>query len=149
MKWKMLYIFQCLVSFVLCLEPPTAVRNVSKRALFLCWVNLNNCQYQHTARTLTVIHSLLFLSNQRRFRKRQAEWYWGSFVFHKMEPKGQNLRAAVSVYHKSTGINRELLLRIIDGPLKVTSVWAIWACCLACPACLSDLHLTALAKYIQ
>lgn len=40
-------------------------------------------------------------------------------------------------------------MRISVSPLKVTPLWAIWACCLACPACLSDLHLTALAKYIQ
>lgn len=58
-------------------------------------------------------------------------------------------KAIVSARHRSTGTDRELLLQITDGPLKVTSVWAIWACCLACPACLSDLHLTAPAKYIQ
>lgn len=104
---------------------------------------------------------LFFLINKQRFRKDKLYDIESprSFVLRGEERGGardfrpgrntEHCGAFVAVCHRSTGIDRELLLRIIDGPLKVTSVWAIWACCLACPACLSDLHLTAPAKYIQ
>lgn len=124
----------------------TGWENVSECALFSRWMTLNRRQCQQHAANVdnnsSCVRSLFH--QQVTFSTKTGCAILTSATTTTKIKKGKdwNVRAGagaiVAVHHRSTGIDRELLSRITDSPLKVTSacgqsghvVWPVLPVCL-------------------